>query len=149
MELSLTHPASLDPPVCDCKHLGSSALDSPWMISYSRALCSSLAEAVGCEGSSSASLAFRAHVRLHNHLQNASCPSMHLLRGLRERRSLSPWLCLGAAARVILDPSPPAVCTGYLRPDGKQKSWEWTLQLPRWHSVLSKWTPLSQRGTST
>lgn len=37
---------------------------------------------MGCEGSCSALPAPGVHVCLHNNLQNASCPSMHALRGL-------------------------------------------------------------------
>lgn len=86
------------------KHLKCLVLDSPLMIIYFGSLSSSPAEAVGCEGSSSALLASRAHVCFRNNLQNASCPSMHPLRGLRGRRALSTqWLCLGAAARVMPD----------------------------------------------
>lgn len=85
------------------KHLKCLVIDSPLTTRYFRALPSSPAEAVGCEGSGSALPASRAHVCLHNNLQNASCPSMRPLRGLRGRRALSTRLCVGAAARVSLD----------------------------------------------
>ena len=95
-------PAPLDPSVW-IQASEMFKLDSPSMTMYFGALSSSPAEAVGCEGSGSASPASRAHVCLHNNLQNASCPSMHPLRGLRGRKALSTRLCVGATARVSRD----------------------------------------------
>lgn len=75
------------------KRLRYFVLDSPLMTMYFRAFSSSQAEAVGCEGSGSASPASRVHVCLHNNLQNASCPSMCLLRGLGEEGFVITALC--------------------------------------------------------